>query len=444
MKILKEDYDRYSRVIRTGLTHKLDKDESKSIKEESSWREKQTIVKNLNLESQVKDLIDDIDLNGRIPKIMRRHYKTNFVRYDIGIGTVGNKEADKYREEVALPAYELIKSKAEAKGWKVTFAPNVGMRGNLSWTDFYVQLRIPYNESKSIKEDSTRNTNTKILDLLSSTSLQRFINHYNEFEITSSGQTLLNVGVPDSFDNFEYNSIRKELKQIAGISGIYWNQDENLLIIDVTKLAENTSESESINEDIDKSTLSTAGPIAYAVKLLYQMDRFVMDVYDNEGWLMYGVPDGEFEETTAEEAMKNYTEHDWLITDMESGKLSAEDFSEFIDTFKSVTHNKNYDQEERARIIAEAEDLLKEYSAKIDECDKLEENAHEDHAYSKEEVIAQLKQELPNLGNNGKIKYGFKSEAEAAEEFLSNHYAHVELDKAGSWFQIDYAELLKD
>ena len=25
MKILKEDYDRYSRVIRTGLTHKLDK-----------------------------------------------------------------------------------------------------------------------------------------------------------------------------------------------------------------------------------------------------------------------------------------------------------------------------------------------------------------------------------------------------------------------------------
>lgn len=184
-------------------------------------------------------------------------------------------------------------------------------------------------------------------------------------------------------------------------------------------------------------TFSTTDPVAYAVKLLYQMDKFVTDVYDSQGWLMNGVPDGEFQETTAEEAMKNYAEHDWLITDFE-GNFSTEDFKDFLATFKSCTRSKSYNQAERARIIAKAEHLLKEYSDKIDE------DADEDHAYSKEEVIAQLKQELPNLGDSGTIKYGYRSEAEAAVDFLEEIYAMVKLDKVGSWFQINYAELFED
>ena len=111
------------------------------------------------------------------------------------------------------------------------------------------------------------------------------------------------------------------------------------------------------------SPLSTAGPLPYAVKLLYQMDKFVMDVYDNEGWLMYGVPDGEFEETTADEAMQNYTEHTWLIEDGNSPDgVNWDDFNDFIDIFKRVTKSRDYDQKERNEIIDEADTLVREYA----------------------------------------------------------------------------------
>lgn len=69
---------------------------------------------------------------------------------------------------------------------------------------------------------------------------------------------------------------------------------------------------------------------------------------------------------------------------------------------------------------------------------------HDDEAFTKEEVIAQLKAELPNLGNEGVVRYGFISEAEVARDFLSKYYALAELDSVGSWFQIDYADPFKN
>ncbi len=88
-----------------------------------------------------------------------------------------------------------------------------------------------------------------------------------------------------------------------------------------------------------------------------------MDVYDNEGWLMNGVPDGEFEETTPDEAMQNYTEHAWLIEDADSPDgINWGDFNDFIDTFKRVTKSRDYDQEERNEIIDEANTLVREYA----------------------------------------------------------------------------------
>lgn len=112
---------------------------------------------------------------------------------------------------------------------------------------------------------------------------------------------------------------------------------------------------ESLNEGI----LNPNRLVQWAVGILFDMDRFVMDVYDNQGWLMNGVPDGEFEETTPDEAMQNYTEHDWLVTDIDTNDFSVEDFTDFLNTFKSATSNKrDYDQVERQNIISEAEDLL--------------------------------------------------------------------------------------
>lgn len=116
---------------------------------------------------------------------------------------------------------------------------------------------------------------------------------------------------------------------------------------------------ESSNKSANSSILSPNRLVQWAVGILFDMDRFVMDVYDNESWLIYGVGDGEFEETTTQEAKDNYTEHDWLVTDIETGDFSVEDFTDFLNTFKSATSNKrDYDQAERQNIISEAEDLL--------------------------------------------------------------------------------------
>ena len=88
-----------------------------------------------------------------------------------------------------------------------------------------------------------------------------------------------------------------------------------------------------------------------------------MDVYDNEGWLMNGIPDGEFEETTPEEAKQNYTEHSWLIENADNaGEIDWDDFNDFIDTYSNVTSSKNYDQEERNRIIDAADTFVREYA----------------------------------------------------------------------------------
>jgi hypothetical protein len=91
---------------------------------------------------------------------------------------------------------------------------------------------------------------------------------------------------------------------------------------------------------------------------LYEMDNFVLSAYDNEGWLTYGVPDGEFEEQSREEAENNCDEHNWLVLDFD-GTFLKDDYQEFIDTFKSVTRNKrDYDQAERDRIVGEATELI--------------------------------------------------------------------------------------
>ena len=117
------------------------------------WRSRKASVDTVELDSQINRVIKGIDLDGRVPKIMKRHYKPNFVRYDIGIGTVGQRAASDYESRVAIPAYEHMRDAFEKQGWKVFFQPSVGMRGDLSWTDFYVQVRIPYSSiSNGTKE----------------------------------------------------------------------------------------------------------------------------------------------------------------------------------------------------------------------------------------------------------------------------------------------------
>lgn len=116
--------------------------------------------------------------------------------------------------------------------------------------------------------------------------------------------------------------------------------------------------------------------IITAVGILFDMDKFVMDVYDNESWLTYGVPDGEFEEDTRADAEANYTEHDWLITD--GDEFVCEDFQDFIDAFKGATRNsRDYDRVQRDSIVKEAEDFLAgNCGQKVSTSDSVDESKH--------------------------------------------------------------------
>lgn len=99
--------------------------------------------------------------------------------------------------------------------------------------------------------------------------------------------------------------------------------------------------------------------IREAIGILYEMDNFVLSVMDDETWLTYGVPDGEFTEETKEQAMDNLDDHAWLITDFDNN-FSMEDFSEFVHTFKGVTRNsRDYDQTTRANILQASKELLR-------------------------------------------------------------------------------------
>lgn len=99
--------------------------------------------------------------------------------------------------------------------------------------------------------------------------------------------------------------------------------------------------------------------IRNAVGILYDMDRFVLDVMDNEYWLAMGVPDAEFLETSREDAMDNCDEHDWLIKD--ENNFVEEDFIDLLHAFENATEDPNeYDVARRDEIIAAAKALLHE------------------------------------------------------------------------------------
>lgn len=106
-----------------------------------------------------------------------------------------------------------------------------------------------------------------------------------------------------------------------------------------------------------------------AVGILYDMNRFVLDVYDHAGWLMGGVPDGEFNESTRQEAENNYESHRWLVEDLDGSNnpsFSVSDFKDFADTFMRCTKNEtDYDANGRASIHKEAQELITKCSKSV-------------------------------------------------------------------------------
>ena len=109
---------------------------------------------------------------------------------------------------------------------------------------------------------------------------------------------------------------------------------------------------ESLHEDVSENKLKQA------VGILYDMDSFILEVTDNMTWLSMGVPDGEFEEASREDAEINWEDHEWLIT-VDDESTPAKEFYEFTDLFTRLTRNPDmYDPTRRSEILSEAADIM--------------------------------------------------------------------------------------
>lgn len=124
-----------------------------------------------------------------------------------------------------------------------------------------------------------------------------------------------------------------------------------------------TPVAETLNEAVDP-----IDKMRTAVGILFDMDNFTLSVRDNGYWLSMGVPDGEFSEDDRDIAEANYEEHQWLIED-DDGNFDAKTFRYLLDAFETATGGKDYDQNERARIIHEAEVILN-LNESVDDMDK--------------------------------------------------------------------------
>lgn len=72
------------------------------------------------------------------------------------------------------------------------------------------------------------------------------------------------------------------------------------------------------------------------------------------------------------------------------------------------------------------------------------EDDNEDKPYTYRQVYDELKLETRNFTvESDSGRYGYESEAQHAVKILEKHYASVELDKVGSWFQVDFKDRLK-
>ena len=146
------------------------------------------------------------------------------------------------------------------------------------------------------------------------------------------------------------------------------------------------------------------------------------EAFDNESWdssrvvdLVYDYMD-EYDDLSIDQLQKKI----YIIMKEEGSKLPD------LETFKQT-------------VI----DTVDNYYNELDEL-TTEELDDEDKPYTKEEV----EKELKSLTNNftvkkDTLKCGFKQEADFSEEILSKYYASVEVDKVGSWFQIDFKDRLK-
>ena len=72
------------------------------------------------------------------------------------------------------------------------------------------------------------------------------------------------------------------------------------------------------------------------------------------------------------------------------------------------------------------------------------EDDNEDKPYTYRQVFDELKLETKNFTvESDSGRYGYESEAQHAVKILEKHYASVEIDKVGSWFQVEFKGLKK-
>lgn len=75
--------------------------------------------------------------------------------------------------------------------------------------------------------------------------------------------------------------------------------------------------------------------------------------------------------------------------------------------------------------------------------ESLVKNPDKEGPYSKKQIEQDLYWLTDKFTRDDTLKCGYKEEAEYSEEILSQHYASVEIDKVGSWFQVTFKDPFK-
>ena len=142
---------------------------------------------------------------------------------------------------------------------------------------------------------------------------------------------------------------------------------------------------------------------------------------------VYKPEDGYFDHTcdSEAEAQEWFDSYEGFADDLDESKieLTADEMKDKFGTDNPDIINTGRPEEDGTVVLKEEE---------------------EDKPYTHQQIFDELKLETKNFTvaeDSG--RYGFKEEAEMAVKILEKHYASVELDTVGSWFQVDFKDPLK-
>lgn len=127
-----------------------------------SWRDRKNMVDIEAIDDLVERIVDEADHGETDVYLAKRHYKPNFIRYDIRIGFLWPHQSDQHEVDVIKPLFDRIKKLAADKGINAYYVPSSHTDSGHIFTKYFAQLRIPYDVNLSHVQSQSVNSSKHI------------------------------------------------------------------------------------------------------------------------------------------------------------------------------------------------------------------------------------------------------------------------------------------